>query len=210
MPKVRRLQNYATTLLLILVGLPFAGQRVAAKPPLARTPQEVARGFYHTYGRLAVRGVPSERQRSALAPYLSADLVVLLARTQQLRDAIERAVNPPLTPQGRMAHIPGYEGDPFTSHDEYGARTFSFGPLRQHHQVIRLPVYLTNEDIKWTDELIMRRTTLGWVIDDIAFTSDRKNLLYTPYRRTLRRYLQECLKCWPNDRYRGKLASSLL
>ena len=189
--------------------LAFACLFLSGKPLLAQslsreTPQEVARGFYRTYGRLKVRGVPSEKQRLALSPYLSGGLIQLLAKTQELRDTIYRQVNRPGTPPGQMAHIPGYEGDWLTSNDEHGAKTFALGQVHRHHEITRLSVYLTNEETSWNDELVLRNTASGWAIDDIEFTSDRKNTLYNPYRRTLRQTLKECLKCWPKDRYRGK------
>ena len=118
-----------------------------------KTPQDAARGFYRVYGRLHVHGIPDEKQRGALSPYLSADLLNLLARARQTCDSICLRVNPPGTPQGLIAKVPGYEGDWFTSNTEYGANTFALGKPYRRFGVTRLPVYLTDYDSKWNDEL---------------------------------------------------------
>jgi hypothetical protein len=195
--------------LAVLLYLAFSGEQLFGQSsPLS--PQDAARGFYHVHGPMDVHGLPDEKQRRALSPFLSADLLNLLARAQEIRDAISHHVNPPNTPLGAMAHIPGYEGDYFTSNSEHGARTFALGQLYRRYGVTRLPVYLTCYDTHWNDELVFRQTGVGWVIDNIEFTSDRRNELYGTCPRDLRQALRWCLTSQLKDRYRGKRVSSML
>jgi hypothetical protein len=47
------------------------------------TPAEFANRFYHAYGTLRVRGIPNEKQRHALSPFLSPELLALYAQADQ-------------------------------------------------------------------------------------------------------------------------------
>jgi len=196
-----------STLLAVLFCLAHSGELLFGQSA-PKTPQDAARGFYRVYGRMHVHGIPDEKQRQTLSPYLSADLVNLLARTQRLRDAICHHVNPPNTPPGEVAQVSGYEGDLFTSNTEYGAKAFALGQPYRRYGVTRLLVYLTDYDSKWNDELVFRQIGTGWVIDNIEFTSDRRNDLYGTCSHDLRQTIKQSFR--PNDQYRGERVGSML
>jgi len=156
------------------------------------TPVEFANRFYRAYGTLRVRGIPNERQRHALAPFLSPELLGLCARTDRWQHAAGNGI-PPEPKRPGLRSTDG-EGDLFTSNSAGCAVTYAIAFPRPAMGRLILPIRLADPDSgdAWVDELVLHRGAGGWVIADIIFTHDRQNRLFG--RGSLRRALGECLR----------------
>ena len=130
-----------------------------------------ANGFYTVYSTFHPSdGIPAEKARAQLAPYLSPALRQLLvdgdAAEQRYAQATKN-MSPPLV-----------EGDLFTSNFE-GATAWHVGRCEAGASGGRCTVALgyrdpTREDpkpVNWADTIYLVHTSAGWRIDDIGYGS---------------------------------------
>ncbi len=132
----------------------------------AVSPGEVATGFYTTLARLHVSGAPTEAQRAELAPFVSHELLRLLAHADSVRTAARLAApseKPPFT-----------DGDLFSSLFE-GPTSFAASPAESIAvDTWRVPVALEHAPAgtpatRWTDTLIVRMEAGRPVVCDVRF-----------------------------------------
>jgi len=155
------------------------------------TPAEFVNRFYRAYGVLRVRGVPNERQRRALAPFLSSELLGLCAKADHGQQAAGPAGK---AAQKRSVKTGRCEGDLFTSNAAGCAETYAIAFPQPAVGRLIVPIHLADSGTHdaWVDELVLRHGHGGWVIADIVFTHDRQNRLFG--RGTLRGILRECVR----------------
>lgn len=131
----------------------------------ADSPAEAAKGFYAAYRTLPAGGVPNEKGRSVLEPYVSPGLDKLLMDAA-LAEASFAKANPDSPPL--------VEGDLFTSLFE-GATSFEVKTCETEGNRAECEVALTysdssNKPVTWTDTArIVNTMAGGWRVDDIVY-----------------------------------------
>jgi len=130
-------------------------------------PSEVVSRFYRTLLLLDISGAPSPTELAALAPYLSAELRVLLRKAREQSD-LERARSPGEKPSFA-------DGDLFSSLFE-GPTTFEvIGDSAEegfHRVPVRLTYAATPQAVTWTDYVIVKSESGRWVVADIQYGGD--------------------------------------
>lgn len=162
---------------------PAAAATVTAPAPAAAalpaaSPERVVADFYAALAAQRPSGAPTDAQRAALAPLLSAELTGLLQRADAARTAARAAApteKPPFT-----------DGDIFSSLFE-GPTGFAVGAAVPGADApggrlgdLRVPVTLTHsadaatggKATTWTDTVLLREENGRFVVADIAFGGD--------------------------------------
>jgi hypothetical protein len=138
---------------------------VSPSPDLAgQSPSAVTRGFYQSYLKLGMSGLPDKAQSRQISPYLGADLRKAIAEAQKTQDlAIKHA--PDEKP-------PWSEGDLFSSLFE-GAQQFEVRSEMIKGPRAEVQVQLRNTEgtppTRWTDVAVLQKEGDTWVITDIQF-----------------------------------------
>lgn len=145
----------------------------AAALPVA-APERVVADFYAALASLRPSGAPTDPQRAALSPLLSAELIGLLQRADAARAEARAAApteKPPFTDGDLFSSLfegpTGYTvGAPVSGTDMPGGR---LGDLL-------VPVTLTHatdpaagKPVTWTDTVLLREENGRFVVADIAF-----------------------------------------
>ena len=153
--------RHARILVLWLGALlaPFAADAGSA------TPSDAVQGFYRVYATFHPSdGIPNAAGLAEYAPYLSPHLHALLQKgaDAEARFAKANKNSPPLI-----------EGDLFTSMFE-GATGVKPGTCKVDGGTAHCTVDLVYDDGKdkptrWTDTLVLVKSTDGWGVDDILF-----------------------------------------
>lgn len=158
-------------------ALPGAALLLAAAcgaPPAVQDATAPVRALYAALDSAPVFGAPTEGQRRALAPHLSADLIDLLRQAADLRAAAATAApgeKPPFA-----------DGSLFTSLFE-GATAFTVGAdslLRDprgvtpdeyadHLVTVRLLHATPGDTARWEDQVLVTRSGNRWVVADIRY-----------------------------------------
>ncbi len=154
---------------------PFADAPAAALPVVA--PERVVADFYAALASLRPSGAPTDAQRAALSPLLSAELIGLLQRADAAR-AVARASAPTEKP-------PFTDGDLFSSLFEgptghaVGKAVSGAGAPGGRIGDLLVPVTLTHatdpaagKPTTWTDTVLLREENGRFVVADIAFGGD--------------------------------------
>jgi len=138
----------------------------AAAPPSA-PPDDTVGQFYKAYWALKISGgVPEDKARKVLEPYLTPDL------TSALSDADKAEARYAARTKNEVP--PLIEGDLFTSLFE-GASGLDAVQCTSEEKTARCKAKLRYQDarskdvVRWTDEVTLLATSAGWRIDDIAY-----------------------------------------
>lgn len=130
-------------------------------------PSEVVSRLYRNLLSLDISGAPSPSELEAIAPYLSAELQVLLRKAREQSD-LERAQSPGEKPSFA-------DGDLFSSLFE-GPTTFEVIGDSAEEGIHRVPVRLTYaatpQAVTWTDYVIVKSEGGHWVVADIHYGGD--------------------------------------
>jgi len=124
-----------------------------------------AQGFYTAYRTLPVGGVPDEKGRAKLEPFITPALDKLLIDADSAEAHYAQATHnesPPLL-----------ENDPFTSLFE-GATGFQVGACTVADKTGKCAINLVHDDkkekpVKWIDTADFVLTDKGWRLDDIEY-----------------------------------------
>lgn len=136
----------------------------ACAPGGADSPAEVVAGFYRTRVAISTAGVPTPAQLDTLAPFLSAQLRLLLQEARSLHDA-EAAANPDEKPSFA-------DGDLFSSLFE-GPTGFVVLANAAAGTTLRVPVELRDDralpPVTWTDTVVVQEEGGRLVVADIVY-----------------------------------------
>lgn len=141
---------WATFAYLACLGL----SAVEAAPLPRESPQKFASRFYKTHQQLNFRGIPNAEERRRFSVYLSLELLALFATADR-----QRMDFPETDSKGNLLKPPWCEGDYFASRSEEGIDAFSVGKVRTNRKRIIVPVRVTEDNLTWTEELILLPTS---------------------------------------------------
>lgn len=131
------------------------------------TPQEVVKAFYDWRIRSQMTGAPDEQQLSEMAPYVSAELLALLAAAPPAA-----AANP--GKKSRSARRAFTEGDLFSSLFD-GPTTFKVQSLETQGAEQFVPVRFTSAKqlpaVNWVDRIKVVNEDGHYVVADIEYGS---------------------------------------
>jgi len=151
-------------ILIVLGALVFLAGAPIAWSQKTSTPAGVTDTFYRKYIAFQMRGLPTVKQATSLAPLFSKDIMALIAsaRAEQKQFIKEHPEDKP----------PWIEGDLFTSLWE-GATSYSIGKARVGKTTAEVDVHLMSKDkdqtTEWIDTVELMKTNGRWVIRDIQF-----------------------------------------
>lgn len=159
------MSRFATALLAVLGAAVLTAGAAVAGPPDTATMARLTTDFYNAALSLKQGGIPGEKARARLAPYLSAGLARRLAEgaaAEKSYAALTKGQAPPLL-----------EGDLFTSMFE-GASRFRVGDCEAKAERGHCSVAFDFEaqgaaPEHWTDTASLVHTGAGWQIDDIDY-----------------------------------------
>ena len=159
---------FAACLVLVVTVSGFA--QTQTRPATLKRPRSAvatADGFYQTYLKLKVRGLPTNEQLQQLAPFFMDDILKMFESARQIHDKFVRE-HPDEKP-------PWSDGDLFTSLFE-GAQSFRIGKPTTSGDRVEVPVNLSftgdGATTKWTDVAVLVNTPAGWRIHDILMKGE--------------------------------------
>jgi hypothetical protein len=152
-------------LLRLFASLALALPAVPGFAAEAPSPSRIANDFYAVYSTFHPSdGIPDAAGRAKYAPFISPAFEKLLAEAAaaEVRFAKTNKDSPPLI-----------EGDLFTSMFE-GATAYKIGVCKEEGANASCAVDLTYDDKKdapvhWSDTVTLKKTNLGWRVDDIGY-----------------------------------------
>lgn len=149
--------------LLIILGFLAVGPKALYA---AENPAQTVKEFYNVYVEVKPLGIPDEESLSKLSPYLTPNLIALLGGANEAEKKYKEATKgevPPLV-----------EGDVFSSLFE-GAHTAKVLSCEEKSDSSVCTVEFSNTNpgdnatVKWKDEVVLKKTESGWLIDNIEY-----------------------------------------
>lgn len=131
-------------------------------------PKDTVTAFYNAYLKVKPLGIPTEKQRAELAPYLTPGLTALLKSADEAEQKYKIETKnevPPLV-----------QGDVFTSLFE-GADAFSVVSCDEKDAAATCQVEFSNTNpgdgktFKWKDGVALEKGK-GWLISDVKYEGD--------------------------------------
>jgi hypothetical protein len=175
-------------LILIVLALFTLGAAPPSASGPSASPEDMVGQFYKAYWALKISGgVPEDKDRAQLAPYLTASLTALLAdadKAEARYAARTKNEVPPLI-----------EGDLFTSLFEGASgldAVHCTGDTKTSHckAELRYQDARSKDIVRWTDEVTLLQSNAGWRIDDIAFGGTWEFM----HKGTLRELLKQTVR----------------
>lgn len=152
--------NLAIFLTLLNATLLFA----ATPSEVSESPEKTVQVFVAERLRLRVTGLPDEKARQVLDPFLSPSLLESMERAR--REQLDHLRNFP------DEKPPWIEGDLFSSLFE-GPHRFRVGEARIEGERAEVPVAYERTErgdtVKWTDTFLLTKSPQGWRIDDVRY-----------------------------------------
>jgi hypothetical protein len=154
---------FVLSLLLLVAGPVTSG---SANERTESTARDAADHFYQTYLKLNPRGLPTEKQMTALAPFLSRELIDAIATARQKQETFIHD-HPDDKP-------PWIEGNLFASNDE-GVSAYALGTPSVNDDKASIPVYLEYREgssvVRWIDVIVLQHIGREWRVWDIFMTA---------------------------------------
>ena len=128
--------------------------------------------------RCGVRGIPNEKQRRTLVPFLSCELLALFTEAETLQVFVPNASVGSVSSRA-AGGFPDSKSDLFTSNSDGCADTFAIAFPHSALGRLILPMHLADPatGAVWVDELVLHQHGGRWIIADIVFTHDPHNRL---------------------------------
>ncbi len=134
-----------------------------SRPPVHPTPSQVVDSLYRIRAPIQTSGAPTPEQLAMMAPYLSAELQVLLRQAYSAREWA-RAEHPDEKP-------PFADGDLFTSLFEGPSRfeVVADSTVGEEHRVTVRFTADGSPSVVWTDQVIVQPSAGYFVVSDVIY-----------------------------------------
>ena len=132
-------------------------------------PADAVNAFYNAYIKVKPLGIPTEKQRAELAPYMTPGLTALLKSADEAEQKYK------IETKGEVP--PLVQGDVFTSLFE-GADAFKVLACKDRDASSECEVEFSNTNpgdgktFKWKDAVLLEKGEKGWLINDVKYQGD--------------------------------------